>query len=286
MFRDTPAVVLKDSKIFLDCFGADGLIGSNLLRNSAVQFNDKTKTITLTDQPELLNPGKREGINMEVSATQSDPYIRISLKNGKAVAHEKILIDTGDDVFYQLSLDAYKHISKDITLFKSVYKSRGSYSAGINGTAANAENYRVTIPVMEVNGMQFKDVPAKTTSSEISRLGSEILQYGTITLDYINKKFYAAPYQEIQEIDMHKKQWPIDPVMNDGKLAVGIIWDQKLAKEINMGDRIIRFNGIDYQKMNACEIIAAKKDNDLESALLELKDVKTGNTKQVELHKF
>jgi len=38
--------------------------------------------------------------------------------------------------------------------------------------------------------------------------------------------------------------------------------------------------------MNACEIIAAKKDNDRESALLELKDVKTGNTKQVELHKF
>ncbi len=62
------------------------------------------------------------------------------------------------------------------------------------------------------------------------------------------------------------------------------MWDQKLAREINTGDYHIY--GIDYQKMNACEIIAAKKDNDRESALLELKDVKTGNTKQVELHKF
>lgn len=74
--------------------------------------------------------------------------------------------------------------------------------------------------------------------------------------------------------------------MNDGKLAAGIIWDQKLAKEINTGDQIIRFNGIDYQKMNACEIITSEKDNGRESTLPELKDIKTGNTKQMELHKF
>lgn len=280
-------MVSKDSQIFFECFGVDGLIGSNLLRNSAIQFDEKTKTITITDQPNLLNPDKNDAGKMELSSSQSDPYLWIKLKNGKGgVASEKILFDTGDDAFYRLSINAYKHITKDVNVFEIKAKSTGSFTAGIHGIAEDAENYMINIPLIEVNEMKFKNVTTKTSYTDASRFGSGILKYGKITLDYINKKFYIQPFQNNAEINLQKQEWPIDPILQNDKLVIGIVWDQSLYKNIKRGDEIIKFDNLDYQKMNFCDIIKSNKEIDKPKAIIELKDAQTGQIKEVEINKY
>lgn len=285
VFRDTPAVA-KNSKLLYECYGVDGIVGSNLLRNSVVQFNDHTKTVVITDDPKLLNFNRKDGAKMEVSTVQSNPYVWIKLRKGKAVANEKILFDTGDNEFYTLAVNAYEQISKQLVLFELIAQNTGSYSLGLHGSAIKANNVLVNIPQLEVNDMKFKNVMARSTYSGASRFGSGILKYGKVTLDYINKKFYIESFSNDPEIITKKTTWQIDPTLNNDRLVVGIIWDKSLEDKINVGDEIIRFDNIDYQSMKTCDLLTAEHNVEKQKAIIELKDINTGRIKEVEISKL
>ncbi len=284
-FKDIPAIVVSKNPIF-DCFGVDGFIGSNLLRNTVVQFNSKDKTITLSDDPKSLNLKKKYSNEMELSYIQSNPFIWIKLKNGKASANEKILFDTGDDGLYMLSIDAYKQISGQLDIFQKLAESKGSYSLGLHGTATTSQNFIVSIPTLEVNDLKFNNVTAKTTYANTSRFGSEILNYGKVTLDYKNKRFYIEPFEDVYAVELEKRIWAIDPIMENEKALVGIIWDKTLESKINVGDQILKFDDIDYQNLDFCTIFKSSKKVNKTSAIVVLKDSKNGAVKSVEVKKL
>src|SRR5690606_12807272 len=134
-------------------------IGSNLLRNSVVQFDSKNKTIILSDNPKSLNLKRKKSSDMELSNIQSNPFVWIKLKKGKSVANEKILFDTGDDGLYLLSIDAYKHIiSEKLDIIETLAENEGAFSAGLHGTAQKMTNYAVNIPILEVNNLKLNNV--------------------------------------------------------------------------------------------------------------------------------
>jgi hypothetical protein len=285
IFRDIPAMVLSKNPIF-ECFGVEGFIGSNLLRNSIVQFNSKDKTITLTDDPKSLNLKKKYSNEMELSYIQSNPFIWIKLKNGNASANEKILFDTGDDGLYMLSINAYKQISGQLDIFQKLAESKGTYSVGMHGTATTSQNFIVNIPTLEVNDLKFNNVTAKTTYANTSRFGSEILSYGKVSLDYKNKRFYIEPFEDVSEIALEKRIWAVDPIIEKDKAVVGIIWDKTLESKINVGDQILKFDDIDYQNLDFCTIFKSGKKVNKKSAILVLKDAKTSEVKSVEVKKL
>ncbi|SDG20567.1 retropepsin-like aspartic protease [Epilithonimonas hungarica] len=285
VFKDIPALVSKDSRMLFECFDVEGIIGSNLLRNSVIQFNSKEKTITLSDNPKSLNLKKKNSNDMELRSHQSNPFVQIKLKKGKFVANEKILFDTGDDGLYLLSIDAYKHIISELDIIRTLAENNGSFSAGLHGTAEKMTNYAVNIPILEVNGLKLNNITTKTTYTT-SRFGSEILNYGKVTLDYKNKKFYIEPYENISEINLERGVWAVDPIIENERAVVGIIWDTTLENKVNVGDEILKFDTIDYQNMDFCEIVKSNNKIDKKTALLVLKDVKTGEIKNVEIKKL
>lgn len=285
-FKDIPALVSKEAKMLFECFDVDGLIGSNLLRNSVVQFDSKNKTITLSDNSKLLNLKKRDANEMELSPNQSNPFVWIKLKKGKSFANEKILFDTGDDGLYLMSINAYKHIiGEKLDVFQTLAENEGSFSAGLHGTAEKMTNYVVNIPMLELNNLLLNNITAKTTYT-YSRFGSEILKYGKVTLDYKNKKFYIEPYGDSSETNLDRGVWAIDPIIENDKAVVGIIWDKTLENTVNVGDEILKFDNIDYQNMDFCEIVKSNNKVDKKTALLVLKDIKTGEVKNVEIKKL
>jgi hypothetical protein len=97
-FSDIPTAVVKDSEIF-ECFGVDGLIGSNLLRNSIIQFSAQTHTVIITDDAKKLNLKRKYASRMELSAVQSNPFIRIEAINGNTTATDNLLFDSGMEGF-------------------------------------------------------------------------------------------------------------------------------------------------------------------------------------------
>lgn len=286
-FKDIPAIVSKDSKIFFECFEINGFIGSNLLRNSVVQFNSNEKAMILSDNPKSLNLKKKYSNEMELTGIQSNPFIWIKLKKGKSFVNEKILFDTGADGLYTMSTSAYKHIvSEKIEVFETLAESKGSFSVGLLGEADEAINYAVTISTLELNNLKLNNVTTKTTNGSTSLMGSEILNYGKVTLDYKNKRFYMEPFNDHSEIDLNENLWAIHPVVKDEKVIVGIVWDKTLEGKINVGDEILKFDQMDYQNMDFCEIVTSNNKTDKTKALITLKDINTGETKTIEVHRL
>jgi len=286
-FKDIPAVVSKESKIFFECFGVDGFIGSNLLRNSVVQFNSKDKTISFSDNPKSLNLKKKYSNNMELSAIQSNPFVWIKLQKGKSFAKEKVLFDTGADGLYTMSIFAYNHIiSEKLNIFETLAESEGTFSVGLHGTANKSLNYAVNIPTLEVNNFKLNNITTKTTSGQTSLFGSEILNYGKVTLDYINRKFYLEPFENVSEFNIEERIWTIEPILENEKIIIGTVWDKTLNGKINVGDEILKFDTIDYQNLDFCEIVRSNNKSEKTKALLVLKDVKTGKIKNVEIQKL
>lgn len=285
-FKDIPAIVVQDSKIFLGCFGAEGFIGSNLLRNSVVQFDYQSKTVTITDNPKGLELKKKYSSKMELNG-QSNPYISIALKKGKNTATERILFDTGDDQFYILSVGAFNQLFNGLDdVFDKIAESKGAFSVGMHGIAKDAQHYLVNIPTLTFNSIDFNNVYAKTTYAETSRFGSAILKFGKTTLDYRNKRFYFESFGNKSMVELNEKVWPIEPTLEEDKLVVGIIWDDKLKDQINLGDKIIEFDGVDYQKLDFCQIVRSNYKSDKEKVRLVLKDRNTGKTKTIEINKL
>ena len=54
VFNDIPALQMKEG-VLNRCLVYDGVIGSNLLRNSVVRFSYPDKTIEIADNPKLFN---------------------------------------------------------------------------------------------------------------------------------------------------------------------------------------------------------------------------------------
>ena len=281
-FNDIPTLVSNEALIF-DCFKVDGFIGSNLLRNSILQFLPANHTIILTDTPKKLQLQKKYRSKMSFNDIQSSPHIWIDMRNGKNEAREQLLFDSGMDSFYDLSLTAYNTFRQH-PIFEEVSKAHGSYSMGIHGTAENMEQYKLRIPELSINGVLFKKLTVYTTNDRISRIGTEIFKYGNVTLDYKNKYFYFEPKSETV-VDLNEKSLPFKAVLLENKLVIGIIWNDMLAKEINLGDEIMNFMDINYGEMEICSIITADRIEGKDTAMsLTVKDKNDGSLKTVEVN--
>jgi len=250
VFNNIPTIVIENL-IILDCFNADGLIGSNMLRNSIVRFSSMDKTITLTDNKKILHLNKSKSSELFLIPLQSNPYIWVKLKNKKK-AREQILFDSGMDDFYSLSLNHFKFFhGKNIISINS--QGLGSNTLGLHGVAKDTIQYRISVPEMVINGASFRNLSFQTTSNNDSRIGSKLLNYGVVTIDYKNKKFYFEPFSIITNLD--DKHFPISPTFNDEKLVVGIVWGKNYQNQITVGSSIIEINSENFENTKPCDFL-------------------------------
>jgi|GEM_PF-290404 len=282
-FSNIPAVVGSDGPFF-QCLGIDGFLGSNFMRNSIVKFSYKTKTITFTDKPGEFNLNKKEGTELLKDKMQSNPHLRIDFNDGEIKGSEIVTFDSGMTDFYDLSEKVYNTYFKDTNLFKVLNQANGSFSLGINGIAPNTMQYRLLLPQLTFAGNVFKNITFTTTSDNGSRIGVEILKYGDVIVDYPGKKLYFKPYNE-GDVDLAEKSWPVQPILKEGKFVIGIVWDTTLNDRIQEGDEILKFGEIDYESIQPCEALVTLLRPKNEVAVLKLKDVITGDIKEIEVNK-
>lgn len=231
-FIDIPTLVANQT-LLLDCFHADGFIGSNLLRNSIVQFNDASKTVTVTSDGDKLTLNRKQFSALFLSKIQSSPFFWIKLKNKKK-AREQLLFDSGMEGLYDLSLSHYALFEK-YNIFEILGKANGSYTIGLHGTANDTIQYKLRLPSMEINASKLNNITIKTTNSNNSRIGSKLLENGIVTIDYKDRKFYFEPFFS-KEINLLEKDFPVEPVYRNNQMQVGIVWDTTLDDKIKVGD--------------------------------------------------
>jgi hypothetical protein len=281
-FKDIPAVV-ADNNLLFQCLGIDGVIGSNMLRNSVVKFSYKEKTVSFTDKLKNFNTDKKKRTSLIKDKMQSNPYLSIYIKNNVAEGREELLFDTGMMGLYDLSLSSYDTLKK-YNHISVIHQAKGAYSMGLHGVENQREHYMVSMPELIFAGITLQNITTTTTSDTNSRIGSQILQHGDIVVDYPGRQLYFNPYMD-GAIDLTEKNWPVQLIIKEGKLVIGIVWDPAFTDRVNEGDEIIKFGEIDYSNMNPCEAFKLNMKPQADTAVMELKDIKTGEIKKVELIK-
>lgn len=254
-FKNCPTLIdaNKENLIF-DCFEVDGIIGSNMLQKSIVQIDLRNKVIRLTDKKRNLTLNKKDATKLYLIGGQKSPYIWINL-TGKKNAREQLLIDTGMKGFYDLSKKNFNTLQQN-KIYKVRHKGVGSKSIGFFGAAEKNTHYRVTVDILKINTTIFKNVTTETTNDDNSRIGSEVLKYGILSIDFLNRKFYFSSYKNTN--DLQEKLLGFSPTVINNKLVIGIVWDEDLKKDIGFGDEIIKLNTLDVPNIPICDFITSK----------------------------
>lgn len=274
-FSNIPSLINKDtSNLIFKCFNIDGFIGSNLLRNSIVQILPKKQIVKLTDDISKLSLARKNSSNIEFIDNQSTPYIWIKLDTNGNV-NEQVLIDTGMHGFYNLSNKHFKTFQEN-QLFKDNVAAKGVMGSGIFGSEDASTYYRLIVPKIEINKATFTEIAVETTNATNSRIGAEILKYGKVTIDYINKRFY---YEQLEATtSLKEKSYGFNPTLIDNKLVIGLIWDNDLQSKMDFGDQILTVNGIDLTNYDTCDLVTQesvfKNTEKLEMTIMDANGVK------------
>jgi predicted aspartyl protease len=280
-FKNVPALI--GINIIFKCIGVEGNIGSNLLRGTIINFNKAKKTIIITDDSSRLGLNSKNSIPLNIKKDkQSSPFFILDVADGVTGDY---YIDTGDSGFLALS-NTYMDVFKAHNACEILAVGYGSNSFGENGAENNNVKHRVRFSAIKIGNSIFKNVKTETvfnnSGSGNNSIGSKILDYGTLTLDYIHGKLYFDPFTT--ETDLTEKSWSISPSYNDGKLVVGVVWD-KLKNTVKPGQQIIAIDGVACEKVDLCKLITEKSIlQGKEHATLTIKDEK-GNLSKLDIIK-
>ena len=276
-FKNVSAFV--GTNLIFKCTGVEGNIGSNLLRSTVIRFNTKSKTITITNDASRLSLNTQNSIPLNTHKdNQSSPFFILEVAKG---VNGNYFIDTGDSGFLALS-NTYMDIFKSHNACEILATGYGSNSFGENGAENNNVKHRVLFPAIKLGSTVFKNVKTETVFSNNgsgnNSIGVKLLDYGVLTLDYINGKLYFDPFA--QDTNLAEKSWSLSPSYSDGKLIVGIVWD-KLKDKVKPGQQIMAIDGISCEHVEVCNLLTQKSLlQGREQVTLTIKDDK-GNLNQL-----
>ncbi|WP_299335157.1 retropepsin-like aspartic protease [uncultured Psychroserpens sp.] len=251
-FVNSTALVydLNGSEIF-KCFGIDGFIGSNLLRNSILQINAEEQLIKLTDKSKRLELDRKTSIKLKLVGNQSSPYVWIQIK-GKEAGREMVLIDTGMGGLYDISRNHY-NIFKSKEIFNEIGQSDGASSVSLFGEVPVNNQLRLHVPKLIINNFEINNCVTHTTKDDNSKIGAELLNYGVMTIDFRNKRFYFKP--KTKSYDINTPHLGYTQTIKSNKIVIGYVWDEELQKLINYGDEILSVNGEEVTADKLCDYI-------------------------------
>ncbi|NLN24151.1 MAG: clan AA aspartic protease [Bacteroidetes bacterium] len=287
-FKDIRSLVAKDnSALFFDCLEIDGILGSNMLKNTIIQFRSGEKKIVFTDKSKKLGLKRRHGFKMKVSQGQRSPYLPVRLLNNTQEGNEYVMFDSGDNKFYAPAQHIVEQFQSQATIYEILAESSGSFSIGFFGTAENNEHSLVKVAELTLGNITFEDVISPTIYDDNSRLGAALLNYGILTLDFEKERFWFESFDTKTTIEYKESVWPIHPVLNNqNELVVGIIWDRSLDDDLTIGDKILKFGNIDYEAMSHCEIMNSTLKVETDEALLIYQDQNSGEIKELLLRQM
>ncbi|MBE5320074.1 clan AA aspartic protease [Pedobacter sp. MR2016-19] len=248
-FSGIPAVVGVPD--FFKCWNVEGIIGSNLLRNSIIQINSQKKTIIITDLTEKLQLGDNKGISLFLDTIQSYPVFKVQLSGNSTM---KVNFDTGDNGLLSLSETSMEQLKK-AKVYEIVTKGYGANQIGAFGMEKDNEKLLLKFLTFNIADVHLKNVMTVTSKGSGARLGSKMLNYAIVTIDFINKKFYFEG--NAKEIDLAEKQWPFQPTFNNNKLIVGLVWDEA-SDSVALGEQIVEVDGIRFETVDFCDLLNKK----------------------------
>ncbi len=256
-FQDIPSVVMDLKLTYpINCLNCEGIVGSNVFRNCIVSIDLNHKVIILTDS--LPNLALQNAYQTPMSVNKiGKPYLQIHLDNN--IDFEG-LFDSGSDKFMSISDKIYdKEIKKASAILLN--EGYGITSIGINGITAAENKNRVLIKQVKFGDAIINNVITIESKSTKNAIGIQLAEYGTITLDYINKVFYFAPLKQVQQYK-NQKTLGLKDIPEKNFYSVAVVWTNTQAEKAGLktGFQILKINDQDFTNKtpeNDCKLALA-----------------------------
>mgnify|MGYP004598572207 FL=1 len=236
-FRKVQALELdmKDNPAF-SLFHIDGLIGYTLLKMGALSiYGREHKAVFASAAP---TDGDS---NTRYVAMPPHPMLAlVPLQIGNAT--DTVMFDSGEDRVYVMSRHKHDALAAQHTQgIRTLGEGMGFSSMGVGGVEAATRKVRVCTDTLALAGYKLANVCCIATDNPTSRIGTGLLAYGDITIDYIHNTFAFSPHTDTTP-NLYQPDWDVVlTVTPDGWLRAGIVWDKRLA--IQSGDRVVEVNG-------------------------------------------
>lgn len=220
----------------------EGIIGFDLLNKGLlVKIDMRAKHLIVTDRPKFFD--HESGYIVKYKLRRFVPFINI---NTFLSHQEPVMLDLGaQDLFSMNKQNFDRERFKDARVAQLVEETTTGQSA-IGNFGAEKENliFYIHFPKISWGKLSLFDVHAMTTQGD-SKIGAQLLQYGTLTIDGRRKKLKFMPFNASDNILIDNKLDDITYVPLHGRAVVGTIrhTSKQYKNGFRQGDIILKING-------------------------------------------
>lgn len=274
-FNELSALILEAGSPF-ECYGVDGIIGNDILKHSVLRIDSRKKIVILTnsiDSFSILSRNRKEILHKRL------PLIQVGLNR---IEMDDVVFDSGSNGFYELCSASYNKIGFD-DVMSVIDTGFGASYMGVGGIEDKSHKTRLQIPYLTIGTGKFLNVRTITTTARRSRLGTKILEYGIVTIDYPNELFYYESFNQ-SPVEVDDKIWNAGISVSDTNLVIGVVWSS-IKDQLKGGEQVITINGQDVSVIDPCKAITSKiVQMEGDKANITIKDAE-GNIKEIVLLK-
>lgn len=250
-FSNYNAIVSDYSEYPYTCLAADGIIGRDFLRDLILELNLPEKKIKLSDNPVKFNLPKAGEIPVKIQRKTSMPYIKVEVA---PFGKEWVVFDSGSDDLFSFKTKTIEKLRQ-----KSKFKQHpvetyfGVTSLGSTGIIPKPmAAYTTFIERLRLGDAVMEGFYADLSKRSRSRVGTGLMKYGIITIDYQKKKFYFQPNESIQKARAMKGSMGFLPRYEDGAYIVSAlqVGSEAEKKGLKLGDTILQLNQYNLRDKN------------------------------------
>ena len=256
--EEIPVTIMPEGHL-IEQFGVDGMIGCELFPGAVVRIDSRQKKIIITDNISLFHINLRNRLPL-LHVQGQIPFIELNVGVGVI---ETVMFDSGSGAFYEMiSATASEALRENAAALLS--KGYGSSGIGMAGAASAGEHNLIRLFELRVSTGRFQNIVTESMDAPYSRLGSQLLDYGTVTIDYASSAFYFEPFESAPQ-DLYKKRWNVDFTMANGHVVIACVWGD-LVEKISPGDRVFKIDGEPVGEVNVSDA--------LQSSIVKIKNEK------------
>ena len=243
-YKNQGAAVFDFSKIpEVECYSTDGILGANLMRNSVWQINMQDSLFHITDNIDQLQiPASALTLKFKPNIS-STPIVTVKVGN---VEFDDVVFDFGasggiDLVYNETNFSALNVNSKIVEHY-------GSQSLGMFGGNFDT-TYSFYVDSIQIGDLVYTNNLLHLRKTGTSTIGTTIFQNYIVTIDWDKEHIYLEPQPEF--IKEETDDYGISVRRIDGELTIiGLNSStDAYAKGLQIGDRIMKVDDIDYSSM-------------------------------------
>jgi hypothetical protein len=265
-FLNYPALLIPSENPIFKCFEVDGLIGSNIFRNSCLEFDDQNEMVTIRNKCHFT----KEGNNTLYLDRQGGPYFKLP------IAKEKILFDSGSGAYLGLTK---KEIRRSRKQLQPVGDIKGYKSFSLHGLSKSKVRGLYYAPSLDFGGEKIFSL--EVSELHENRMGAKMLQQGILKIDYHQKRWSFHAYERM---DTTFYYWDVKPLQIENQLIIAQKMTNREYRDIQIGDKILKINGVEptYQD---CDSFLGKTAFDMSVDIIELEVMTRKGKRTIEVHK-